>query len=1452
MKPTILTILFLALVFLNLNAVSHSETFTWNDVSASSRSSNFVEISMKNCSQTSVVGSPKLPVRIINLIIPKEQEVGSLNIIADTLSISGTYNVAPLQTMGYDNEMSTVFTNPDSLIYNSNALYPNCYAKVVSHGFIDGANHIVTIEINPLLYHPLSQKLVMVSSISITLNLVSSTMQPVYPLARFAVDIPKYEAYLYNSVSNPGDIDLYRNTPELCVDPHLPQYANYYNYLIICPHTTENYFDDFINWKEQKGNVVRVLTYDQIYAANLGGDDISSHVINDPAGKVRKFLEYQWLHHGLANVLMVGSIDSSTPLRKAIDMGFLQVPGEPEFNHIPSDLYFADFNGDWNGNNDPYYGEFSNPDGYTQNNDNIDYAQELFIGRLIIPPTLNAPAGSPTRHDAIRNWVEKVLAYEKNPGNGRAGYLSNFFYLAASLAANGSGARTLLSHGFSQINTHDASSSYDGELIPGTPIYEEGGNLTPYGRNIITDMSSYPGIIDLNCHGNKARMAIAAWPTNLTQPQGDELFRNYITSLDRYNIPSYQIGNESFNGLDDLSEPNESYPIFIASSCDTAQWDWNIPNNPESGFPSMAEAFTSFQHEIGGPLYIGNTREGMKGDLWENCFLQNLFASHVLEQFQNADPWNGGASFAAARLSSGYTNARHSLVYIGDPDMDIWSAVPNRLVISFIDFSTILVQDQNGANVANATVVFQSNTQKRIVQTSSEGIAITTLSYSKVTANKHNYIPDMMQVALGEIVITSPQNEILNLDTHMFVPEGSSLTLTGMINLVHRSNITVDGTLTISPNSIITGSEASVLMNDRIVIGDRIIVSGELVIGINAAFKSTPNHPWDGLFLQNTSSSINGTLFDSAALTINESAVALTECSFTNAEIKGSNSLLQFTGNNIAHSTTVLKKCRVEIHNGNYFNSPLSVSGSLDLENSDFEFNNNSSPNLNSDLTLTDCIAYVIGCDFNKSRIDSRSSGNDQMIYLDVERCYIHDYEGDAIYLNHIPSYQIFNNKFYNNHTGLNIEYSGNSGMNFIENNEIEYNYSNGVNLIQSNATIGDNNQIIANGIGVSGQNYSNWTLRGDPDNLPYQKVQLSDFYQVGFTLDSIPEYMIYNCVESEDHNIPCVKLFTYNDDPLPTNITPINLGSNFWGSTFNPATDFSPPEWFNYDHEWIPNDDQIVESDMVGELYKKAYDHEMTKEFDEARLEYKEIIHNFPKSTYVILAEKALLRIEDKLKGISKRIPDYLSLKTYYNTEDSLHIAPEIDFITNYLSNFCDIRMGNYPEAIAFYENVISNPPSLADSVFAVINLGDVYLAIDANGDKSGYIGRMAKFKPRSFEAWQQSTDHLLSLLFKTSSNSTPQIPEKECLDQNYPNPFNPETTIRFGLSKSSKVNLNIYNIKGQLVKQLVNGSMDQGYHKVKWNGDDNNGRKVASGVYFYNLETPGKSLAHKMLLLK
>ena len=100
------------------------------------------------------------------------------------------------------------------------------------------------------------------------------------------------------------------------------------------------------------------------------------------------------------------------------------------------------------------------------------------------------------------------------------------------------------------------------------------------------------------------------------------------------------------------------------------------------------------------------------------------------------------------------------------------------------------------------------------------------------------------------------------------------------------------------------------------------------------------------------------------------------------------------------------------------------------------------------------------------------------------------------------------------------------------------------------------------------------------------------------------------------------------------------------------------------------------------------------------------------------------------------------------------------------------------------------------------------------------------------------------------TDDPTTPAV--TNVLQQNYPNPFNPTTTIEFDLPKEGNARLDIFNLKGQLVKTLVDTDLTSGRHSYVWNGTDERGTGVSSGIYLYRLSGNGWSQTRKMMLVK
>jgi hypothetical protein len=108
--------------------------------------------------------------------------------------------------------------------------------------------------------------------------------------------------------------------------------------------------------------------------------------------------------------------------------------------------------------------------------------------------------------------------------------------------------------------------------------------------------------------------------------------------------------------------------------------------------------------------------------------------------------------------------------------------------------------------------------------------------------------------------------------------------------------------------------------------------------------------------------------------------------------------------------------------------------------------------------------------------------------------------------------------------------------------------------------------------------------------------------------------------------------------------------------------------------------------------------------------------------------------------------------------------------------------------------------------------------------------------------------------LLFFGEQGNSPitDVPTATFAARNYPNPFNPSTKIEYSLPRAGELSIRIYNVRGELVRTLFDGRVEQPTGSVEWDGTDGSGKSVASGVYFYQLQSSDKSIFQKMTMVK
>lgn len=154
--------------------------------------------------------------------------------------------------------------------------------------------------------------------------------------------------------------------------------------------------------------------------------------------------------------------------------------------------------------------------------------------------------------------------------------------------------------------------------------------------------------------------------------------------------------------------------------------------------------------------------------------------------------------------------------------------------------------------------------------------------------------------------------------------------------------------------------------------------------------------------------------------------------------------------------------------------------------------------------------------------------------------------------------------------------------------------------------------------------------------------------------------------------------------------------------------------------------------------------------------------------------------------------------------------------------------------------------------------NLNDMahiqtYELENLNGGLVGYYRIFPGEDPYMVLKTSLTTFDLVQLDLVTDvGHTTADLPDNFYLSQNYPNPFNPSTEITYSIATGKNISLTVFNTLGQEVAVLVNQFVSAGNHTVKWNGTDEDGNPVASGIYLYRLRSGDMSETRKMLLLK
>ena len=528
--------------------------------------------------------------------------------------------------------------------------------------------------------------------------------------------------------------------------------------------------------------------------------------------------------------------------------------------------------------------------------------------------------------------------------------------------------------------------------------------------------------------------------------------------------------------------------------------------------------------------------------------------------------------------------------------------------------------------------------------------------------------------------------------------------------------------------------------------------------------------------------------------------------------------------------------CRLIIDGGMTFGKKVKFKAEEGAEmeiivNTDnFSFNNVTFNNCK--LTLTKSHISFSNCEFIDTPVafESYSERVDSSSIV-ISNCNFNvnnDTMNYAINIHNVQSYNINNctidgegdNGTIRN--GIQVYYCGNSAsatMKNISNNTIENCNNAGLLVYASTGNI-TMNRISNNKMGVellNNCNISNFNGNCAATNSSEtQYIHGNDLYEAYMSSACNPQIFRYNIIEDND-SIP----YLYYDGTIGFASSvqipvrgQIDVTYNNWGSNFDADqhlfSNVTATEYLFYP-EWELGDCSNA-TDSAKIIIARADSLVSEEKYEEAKTLYMQVVSDYPTTTSAETALKTMLPLEYYVEN------DYEGLQQYYLEEEEIVNDSVLLPLAMSLANKCDEEMGNYTDAINWYEGVITNPESTYnDSIFATIDLGNLYLKMEDNGAK-GIRGKMTEYIPKTSKAYQEQRDYALTLLPKDRSTQE-------------------ETSLANMVKEGAEYNTFIYNYFGYIEPIKTLTTKFEGYTTIGENEYMNVYQKDTSTTNEYEL---------------
>ena len=450
----------------------------------------------------------------------------------------------------------------------------------------------------------------------------------------------------------------------------------------------------------------------------------------------------------------------------------------------------------------------------------------------------------------------------------------------------------------------------------------------------------------------------------------------------------------------------------------------------------------------------------------------------------------------------------------------------------------------------------------------------------------------------------------------------------------------------------------------------------------------------------------------------------------------------------------------------------------------------------------------------------------------------------DAINISYYGIFDLSNNTIQGFQKAIQMYNAGyGNGYNLIHNNEIKECTAEAISLYNTRSKI-SNNHIHDNGLGIKLQNKSNTIIIGNPNaaaNNQTQQIRDNAGYELYTTNCSFPWYIRYNVIIDEDNQGGSNDALVYSELLSSGGSNNKEISYNCWGSNFNANDDLYPSGYYDYLPEWCPGGS----GSPIGaaeELYALGRAQFEDQNYVNSKSSFEMVIEQFPNTPFAEASMKDLHMVENYLDS------NFVTLQSYYQNNTQIQSDSILNALSNFMANKCAISIENWQLAIDHYENIIQNPLTAEDSIFAIIDLGYLYFLMDNSDSKAPKgIGKMLEHRPKTQKEFSKNRAFLLSLLpFKKKTENKFQLVSFEgALSQNAPNPFVRNTKIGVRLNKQSHASISIMDVNGKSVR-LFPFEKGAGLHYIEVNMEN-----VPSGVYYYSLFIEGSYIDTKKMLI-